>query len=173
MHENSLLEKIFFNSNCYRKKDGVSLFCAGPFCYTCLKLNIKSYSFLLVDYKVIFITGRNEVVAKVMFLHLFVILFTGGGVCLGACWDTTHPPKEQTPPRSRHPPPRADTPPHPRSRHPPEPTPSPPIRSMSGRYASYWNAFLFSSVTLLNQTILPVHSVVFVDIPFTMVSFLH
>ena len=32
------------------------------------------------------ITGRNEVVAKVIFLHLFVILFTGGcllpgGVC--------------------------------------------------------------------------------------------
>ena len=110
MHENSLLEKIFFNSNCYRKKDGVSLFCAGPFCYTCLKLNIKSYSFLLVDYKVIFITGRNEVVAKVMLLHLFVILFTGG-VHAGI----PPPPKEQTPPRSRHlsgadPPPRADPP---------------------------------------------------------------
>ena len=27
------------------------------------------------------ITGRNEVVAKVIFLHLFVILFTGGA-CL-------------------------------------------------------------------------------------------
>ena len=27
----------------------------------------------------LFITGRNEVVAKVIFLHLFVILFTGGG----------------------------------------------------------------------------------------------
>ena len=25
------------------------------------------------------ITGRNEVLAKVIFLHLFVILFTGGG----------------------------------------------------------------------------------------------
>ena len=33
------------------------------------------------------ITGRNEVVAKIMFLHLFVILFTGGGcgVCIPAC----------------------------------------------------------------------------------------
>ena len=57
-----------------------------------------------------------------------------------------------TPPRSR--PPRADT--HPRSRHPPgsrppqsrHTAPSPweadcSIRSTSGRYASYWNAFLF------------------------------
>ena len=53
-----------------------------------------------------------------------------------------HPP-EQTPPRSRPP----------RSRHPPEQTPprsrhtTPPeaecsIRLTSGRYASYWNAFL-------------------------------
>ena len=79
-----------------------------------------------------------------------------GGVCLSACWDTTTPrsrhplgagtPLEQTPPGSRHtpwsrppkqtpPPPGADTlPPRSRLRH---------IRSMSGRYASYWNAFLF------------------------------
>ena len=55
------------------------------------------------------ITGRNEVVAKVIFLHLFVILFTGG-ICLSACWDPPQeqtPPREQIPPRSR--PPRADT----------------------------------------------------------------
>ena len=81
------------------------------------------------------ITGRNEVVAKVIFLHLSVILFTGG-VCLNACWDTNPPlpgsrplpgadtpSPEQTPPRSRHPttPPfRADTP---SSRHPPRADP--------------------------------------------------
>ena len=35
-------------------------------------------------------TGRNEVVAKVMFLLMSVILFTGR-VCLSACWDTTSP----------------------------------------------------------------------------------
>ena len=53
-----------------------------------------------------------------------MILFTGGGVCLSACWDTTHPPGadtptspradtplEQTPPESRHSPLGADTPP--------------------------------------------------------------
>ena len=110
------------------------------------------------------ITGRNEVVAKVIFLHLSVILFTGG-VCLSACWDTTPP--EQTPPPpeqtntpgSRHPleqnppgadPPGADTPPQeqtpPRADTPPEQTPPAysSIRSTSGRYASYWNAFLFA-----------------------------
>ena len=49
--------------------------------------------------------------AKVMFLHLFVILFTGG-VCLSACWDTTAtpPPWDQTPPLGPDaPPPGAET----------------------------------------------------------------
>ena len=64
-------------------------------------------------------TGRNEVVAKVIFLHLFVILFTGGeGVCLNACWDTT--PREQTPPPwEQTPPPWEQTPPPPREQTPP------------------------------------------------------
>ena len=64
-------------------------------------------------------------VAKVIFLHLFVILFTGGVSAAGGCgipacteadtpW-SRHPP-EQTPPRADTPPgadtpPRADTPP--------------------------------------------------------------
>ena len=76
------------------------------------------------------ITGRNEVVAMVMFLLVSVILLTGG-VCLSACWDTTPP--GSRPPWSRHP----------RSKHPPPPWEADSgIRSMSGRYASYWNAFL-------------------------------
>ena len=79
-------------------------------------------------------TGRNEVVAKVMFLQASVILSTGG--CLPQCMLGYHTPWEQTPPGqtppgSRHPPradtpqadtPRADTPPQadtPGSRHPP------------------------------------------------------
>ena len=41
------------------------------------------------------VTGRNEVVAKVMFFHVSVILFTGGGV-------------------SGKPPPGQGEPPHPR-----------------------------------------------------------
>ena len=66
--------------------------------------------------------------AKVIFLHLSDILFTGGGVYLSACWD--NPPgadtrQEQTPARSR-PPPGADTPQEqtpPWSRHPPRADP--------------------------------------------------
>ena len=83
-------------------------------------------------------------------------------------WEHTPPspradtPQEQTPPQSRHPreqTPQSRHPPGirhpPGSRHPPEQTPllwsrQPPppkadsgIRSMSGRYTSYWNAFLF------------------------------
>ena len=96
---------------------------------------------------------------KVMFLHLSVILFTGGVA------DT---PQEQTPPgadmipRADTPPgadpPGADTPPGadmiPSSRHTPRSRPpqeqTPPcsacweIRATSGWYASYWNAYLFS-----------------------------
>ena len=50
----------------------------------------------------LFITGRNEVVAKVIFLHLFVILFTGGGGGGGWWWYPRrhwgrHPPGKQTP----------------------------------------------------------------------------
>ena len=77
-------------------------------------------------------TGRNEVVAKVMFLLVSVILLTWG--CLPQCMLGYHPPgadtpQEQTPPgqdthpRSRYPPPpdqtpsRADSPPGSRLRH--------------------------------------------------------
>ena len=76
-------------------------------------------------------TGRNEVVAKVMFLLVSVILLTGG-VSASVHAGIPHPPPQsrhsQTPPgsrhplvadtpRSRHPPPRADTPPGSRLRH--------------------------------------------------------
>ena len=106
--------------------------------------------------------------AKVIFSQACVC--PRGGVCLSACWDTPpksrsrHPPgaetprsrpPEQTPPQSRHPPevntPGADTPTTPpreqtppRAIHlPPRPKADSSIRSTSGRYASYWNAFLF------------------------------
>ena len=59
-----------------------------------------------------------------MFLQASVILLTGG-VCLSACWDTT--PQGGRPPRKEAP---------------------PGIPSMSGRYASYWNAFLFTFIHL-------------------------
>ena len=54
-------------------------------------------------YLLTFITGRNEVVAKVMFLHVCVILFTGGVSGQGEN-PTTPPPGRENPPWSRHPP---------------------------------------------------------------------
>ena len=87
------------------------------------------------------VTGRNEVVAKVMFLQVCVILFTGT-VCLrqtplgGDPPGQTPPgadippqvrhtspgqtPRQQTPPRSDPHPPRSD--PHPPRSDPPPPT---------------------------------------------------
>ena len=70
----------------------------------------------------------------------------------------SRPPWKQTLPQEQTPPPGADSPlgadtphpPTPHSRHPPGPD-APPreadssIRSTSGRYASYWNAFLFGN----------------------------
>ena len=86
-----------------------------------------------------------------------------GGVSLSACWDTLPPQSDQrvciptfteahtpwadTPQADPpvRPPPWADTPwetppgRHPLGRHPP-----PPDGHCSGRYATYWNAFLYS-----------------------------
>ena len=82
-------------------------------------------------------TGRNEVVAKVMFLLVSVILLKGGSASVHTRINppprADHPPRKQTPPG-------ADTP---GSRPPPPGEADSGIRSMSGRYASYWNAFLF------------------------------
>ena len=48
-------------------------------------------------------TGRNEVVAKVMFLQVCVCPQGGEGVCLSACWDAI-PPRMENPPGWRTPP---------------------------------------------------------------------
>ena len=101
---------------------------------------------------------RQTKFAKVMFLHLSVIVFTV--ICLPQCmlgythpWEQTPPPPPADTPQSRHPP-GSRHPPAPRSRHPWEQTApkeqTPPcsacwvIRVTSGRYASYWNAYLYS-----------------------------
>ena len=136
----------------------------------------------LIAYGCLVITGRNEVVAKVIFLHLSVIhsVHRGGGG-LPQCmlppppWtrqtplDQADPPGPGRPPQTRQTPPRTrQTPPDqadaPQTRQTPwtrqtppqtRQTPTPPrpgrppreadssIWSTSGRYASYWNAFLF------------------------------
>ena len=106
---------------------------------------------------------------KVIFSQASVILFTGR-VCLSACWDTTprtgtpgdqagtplgpgrHPSgTRQAPPDQASP--RPSTPPKDQSGTPPtRQVPPPPsrayweIRSTSGRYASYWNALLFTGI---------------------------
>ena len=101
--------------------------------------------------------------AKVMFLHVSVILSTGGG--LPHCMLGYHTPQEQTP-----------LGPDPQTRHPPDQTPpglDPPVGpgtpqnsplrsacweiwSTSGRYASYWNAILcYLGVLLLSRLVLP------------------
>ena len=79
--------------------------------------------------------------------HVFtgVCLSTGGeGVCLSACWDAIPPPAWRAPPGWRTPPGWKTAPPG--WRTPPDEEPPPEadssIRSTSGRYASYWNAFL-------------------------------
>ena len=131
-----------------------------------------------------FITGRNEVVAKVMFLHVSVILLTGGvsgepppgprrtppRTRQTPPWDQGEPPpgpgrptppqdqgdppgpgrptqdQGEPPPRPGRPPPDQGDPPAPGRPRPPPAGKNSSIWSMSGRYASYWNAFLFYSV---------------------------
>ena len=84
-----------------------------------------------------------------MFLHLSIILFTGGR---GSAQppDAGHP-NADPPPQGWAGPPDADPPPlgRPSQMQTPlglgrSPRCRPPIWSTSGRYASYWNAYLFS-----------------------------
>ena len=78
--------------------------------------------------------------AKVMFLTcLSVILFTRGWVCLSTCWDAYPPgPEAGTPPG-----PEASPPPSGPEADPPQSSVCWEIRATRGRYASYWNAYLF------------------------------
>ena len=84
----------------------------------------------------------NEVWGKVIFSEACVknSVHGGGGVCLSACWGAPlwdqEPPQDRHPPRDQAHPPGPGTPPS-RSRACWE------IRSTSGWYASYWNAFFF------------------------------
>ena len=58
------------------------------------------------------VTGRNEIMAKVIFLHLSIILFTRRR-CLPQCmlgYHTHTPPGSRHTPRSRHPQEQTDTP---------------------------------------------------------------
>ena len=59
------------------------------------------------------ITGRNEVVAKVMFLQVSVCPQGGEFVCLSACWDANPPRDQAAPPRPGRSPRTRQTPPGP------------------------------------------------------------
>ena len=92
-------------------------------------------------------TGRNEVVAKVMFLHVSIILLTVVVSGQGEPPRQGEPPSREEPPSGNRettgqgePPPDQVPPPGP-CRPPREAEPR--IRSASGWYASYVNAFLF------------------------------
>ena len=67
----------------------------------------------------IVITGRNEVLAKVIFLHLSVILFTGGLARRPPRLDGGTPPRMENPPGWMEEPPQMETPPAARWRTPP------------------------------------------------------
>ena len=90
----------------------------------------------------VLVTVRNEV-AKVMFLHLSVILFTGGGLSASVHVGMPPPgpciPRDQAPPRDHAPPPL-------RTRY----TPAPRDGYCCGWY-SYWNAFLLK-LYLVHET---------------------
>ena len=124
--------------------------CFSMYVCMCIQIYIK------LSKNHLFITVRKRSCGKVMFLHVYGILFTGGR-CTPPWADTPlgrHPqadiplgrhPPWQTPPLGRHP--LRQTPPlgrHPPGRHPSD-------GHCSGRYASYWNAFLLYILCLLKQ----------------------
>ena len=101
-----------------------------------------------------------------MFLLVCVILFTGGGglpqCMLGYPPPGSRPPSEADPLKQTPLPPRKQTPPlgsihTPQKQtpqeadNPPEADTPPSTRSMSGRYTSYWNAFLFDRWSYLRK----------------------
>ena len=92
------------------------------------------------------VTGRNEVVAKVIFLHLFVIMFTGGGgsasVHTGIHPPGADPPGADYPPEQT--PPGADTPPR------PDPPPGKQTPAYSLRAASTHPTGMHSSLLMLD-----------------------
>ena len=117
-----------------------------------------------------------------MFLQVSVILSTGGGrgVSGEPPWTRQTPPDQGEPPRTKENPPDQADPPGSRRTPPDQGEPpldqadpprikeNPPpreedcsIRSMSGRYASYWNAILFPIYLLLSEFYRPVLSNIF------------
>ena len=104
------------------------------------EVDISSECSLNMDILFGLLPPATEVLGKVIFSEACVKNSVhGGGFCLSACWDTTHPPSkyptpEQAPPEQAHPPRtrhplRADTP---QDQTPPEQ--APPQAEHAGRY---------------------------------------
>ena len=85
----------------------------------------------------IFTARKRSLLRLYFYTCLSVILFTGG-VCLSAWWDTHTPPRNQTPTGKQTPMGSR----HPQKQTPPLHSACWEIRATSGRYASYWNAYL-------------------------------
>ena len=83
----------------------------------------------MFNLNIVLFTGRNEGCGQGYVFTRVCDSVHRGGICLSACWDTTTPLWEGGTPQEGSTPPK-EAPPG--------------IRSMSGPYASYWNAFLFS-----------------------------
>ena len=142
----SLETSVFHHNNCITLAQVLQLYMMRHGCIPrkgCLRFFLKNYDIYPTSKSftslTLFFTVRNEV-AKVMFLHL------SAGIPLLPGSKHPPPPREQVPPRSRHPPgagkpPREQAPP--RSRHPPREQTPPADGYCCGRHASYWNAFLF------------------------------
>ena len=93
------------------------------------------------SFKVSFITARKRSLGQGNIFRSMCQEFCprGGGVCLSACWgaplwDQAPPPQDRHPSGTRHTPPGPGT-------HPSRSRACWEIRSTSGWYASYWNAF--------------------------------
>ena len=86
----------------------------------------------------LFISARNSSCGKVMFSQACVNNSVHGGVCHRNAG--IHTPPDRHPPRQTHP--------HPQHYG---------IRSTSGRYASYWNAFLLLEIFVVDDALWSVH----------------
>ena len=116
--------------------------------------------------RTIFITARKRSLRRLRF-YTCLSFFSRGGLSFSACRDTNplgadttwirplgsrHPPEADTPQADTHPkqtPPIADTP-------PPQSSACWEIRAITGRYASYWNAYLFSTKFCTSQKVLTI-----------------
>ena len=99
-----------------KRVEAVGVRHAGVTNDSCNKM-VSAHRFWFNNLPFFVITGRNEVVAKVMFLHVCVCP-QGEGVCLSACWDARPLPPGSRPPQTRQTPPGPGRPPRTRQTPP-------------------------------------------------------